>query len=234
MKKILLVFAAFLVANTIQAQLPSVVIKTMEGLPVQDINHTFEFVDEAGNIVEDGSVLTVNTVEDDGFDLLMRVPLAVKSTDNTDKGGTILVDATSMPNGSFQICSFGNCIAKTSACVFNSSKGKLNKATEKSIAAEWIPTAEGSWTATLQLQVVEPEYDDITEDYIYDKVIANGPKVTINFEYGKTSGISEATLSSTISKPIAYYNLAGQRVMGVQKGITIVKCQDGKSYRVRK
>ena len=35
MKKILLVFAAFLVANTIQAQLPSVVIKTMEGLPVQ-------------------------------------------------------------------------------------------------------------------------------------------------------------------------------------------------------
>lgn len=35
MKKILLVFAAFLVANTIKAQLPSVVLKTMEGKSVQ-------------------------------------------------------------------------------------------------------------------------------------------------------------------------------------------------------
>ena len=35
MKKILLVFAALLVANTIKAQLPSVVLKTMEGKSVQ-------------------------------------------------------------------------------------------------------------------------------------------------------------------------------------------------------
>lgn len=199
----------------------------------QEVDHTFDFVDESGNVVADGSVITVNTVEDDGMDLLMRVPLAVKAQGTTDKGGTIKVDASQMPNGSFQICSFGNCISKSKACVFNSSKGLLNNATKKSIAAEWIPTSEGTWTASLQLQVVEPEYDDISEDYTYNKVIADGPKVTINFEYGKTAGIHDV-FSSTVSKPVAYFNLSGQRLSGAQKGITIVRCQDGKSYKIKK
>lgn len=200
----------------------------------QSIDQTFEFVDEQGNIVADGSTITINTVEDDGIDLLMRVPLAVKATSNTDKGGTIKVDASAMPNGSFQICSFGNCIAKPRACIFYSAKGKLNKATQKSIAAEWMPTAEGAWTATLQLQVVEPEFDDISEDYVYDKVIADGPKVTVKFAYGESTGIKGVAYDQTASEPVAYYTLSGQRVAGVQPGITIVKCQNGKSYKVNK
>lgn len=201
----------------------------------QSVDHTFEFVDESGNIVADGSVITVNTLEDDGIDQLMRVPLAVKATSDTDKGGTIQVDASAMPNGSFQICSFGNCISKSVASVFNSSKGALNKATQKSIAAEWIPTdADKTWTATLQLQVVEPEYDDMSEEYVYNKVIADGPKVTIQFAKGQASGIAGVTTTASTLRPVAYYNVAGQRVNGLQEGITIVKGEDGKSYKVQR
>ncbi len=216
MKKILLVFAALLAANTITAQ---------------EADHTFEFVDEAGNIVPDGTVITVNTVEDNGLELLLPVPLAVKATGETDKGGTIRVDASGMPNGNFQICSFGNCISSSTPCIFNSAKGKLNPATQKSIAAEWIPTAEGAWKVTLQLQVVEPEYDDMSEEYIYDKVIADGPKVTVLFEYGASAGIDSH--SSTLpSSPMAYYNLSGQKVSGPQKGVNIVRYQDGSCKKV--
>lgn len=218
MKKTLIVLAAFMAASTLYAQ----------------TDHTFEFVDASGNIVSDGSVITVNTTEDDGFgDIQMPVPLAVKATADTDNGGTIRVDASAMPNGSFQICSFGNCIAKSEACVFLSAKGKLNNATKESIAAEWLPLAEGTWTATLQLQVVEPEYDDMSEEYVYDKVVGDGPKVTVVFQYGNGTGIS-TPLSSHLSHPVAYYSLSGQRLSGTQQGITIVRTEDGRSYKVKK
>ncbi len=218
MKKTLIVLAAFMAASTLYAQ----------------TDHTFEFVDGSGNIVSDGSVITVNTTEDDGFcDIQMPVPLAVKATADTDKGGTIRVDASAMPNGSFQICSFGNCIAKSEACVFLSAKGKLNNATKESIAAEWLPLAEGTWTATLQLQVVEPKYDDMSEEYVYDKVVADGPKVTVVFQYGNGTGIS-APLSLHPSHPVAYYSLSGQRLSGTQQGVTIVRTEDGRSYKVKK
>lgn len=212
-----MVFAAFLVANTINAQAT---------------DHTFEFVDKSGNIVPDGSVITVNTVEDNGLELILPIPLAVKATADTDKGGTIKVDASAMPNGSFQICSFGNCILKSTPSVFNSSKGKLDNITKESIAAEWIPAAEATWTATLQLQVVESEYDDMSESYVYN-VIADGPKVTVYFEYGQSAGIVGLTSNSS-SCGFAYYNLSGQKVSAPKKGVTIVRYQDGKNYRVKK
>ncbi len=218
MKKLLMVFAAFLVANTINAQAT---------------DHTFEFVDKSGNIVPDGSVITVNTVEDNGLELILPIPLAVKATGETDKGGTIKVDASAMPNGSFKICSFGNCILKSTPCIFNSSKGKLNNITKESIAAEWIPAEEGTWTATLQLQVVDPEYDDMNEAYVYNKVTADGPKVTVHFEYGQSAGIDDLT-SNPSSCGLEYYNVLGQKVSSPQKHVTIVRYKDGKNYRVKK
>lgn len=195
------------------------------------VDHTFEFVDESGNIIADGSTITVDQMESDGFDIFMSVPVGVKATTETTDGGCIKVIADNLPNGSFQICSFGNCVKTSTPGTFYSAKGALRAIDEATIAAEWMPLDYATWTLTLQLQTVEREYDDLSECYVYDKVKADGPTITVRMVYTDPTGIASIETDNKQTAPIAHYSLSGQRLAQPVKGINIVRRADGSTVK---
>ncbi len=195
------------------------------------VDHTFEFVDENGNIIADGTTLTVNQMESDGFDIFMSVPVGVKATTETTDGGCVKVMADNLPNGTFQICSFGNCVMTSTPGTFYSAKGALRAIDNTTIAAEWMPLDYATWTVTLQLQTVEREYDDLTETYVYDKVKTDGPTITVHMVYADPTGIASVTSDSKQTAPVARYSLSGQRLTQPVKGINIVRRADGSTIK---
>ena len=196
------------------------------------VDHTFEFVDNEGNIIADGSTLTVGQLESTGFDLYMSVPVGVKATKETTDGGCIKVTADNLPNGNFQICSFGNCVMTTTPGTFYSSKGALRPVDNTTIAAEWMPTDYATWNLTLQLMTVEREYDDLTETYAYNKVKAEGPTINVRMVYTDPTGIASVVSDSKQTAPTARYSVSGQRLNGPVKGINIVRRADGSTTKV--
>lgn len=195
------------------------------------VDHTFEFVDNKGNIIADGSTITVDQLESTGFDVYMSVPVGVKATKETTDGGCIKVTADNMPNGNFQICSFGNCVMTSTPGTFYSSKGALRSVDNTTIAAEWLPTDYATWDLTLQLMTVEREYDDLTETYVYDKVKAEGPTINVRMVHPDPTGIASVTADSRQAAPVARYTVSGQRLNGPVKGINIVRRADGSTVK---
>ncbi len=195
------------------------------------VDHTFEFVDGSGNIIADGSTLTVDQLESTGFDFFMSIPVGVKATTETTDGGCIKVVADNLPNGSFQICSFGNCVQTSTPSTFYSAKGALRAVDKTTIAAEWMPLDYAAWTLTLQLQTVEREYDDLSECYVYDKVKADGPTITVHMVYTDPTGIASIETDNKQTVPVAHYSLSGQRLAQPVKGINIVRRADGSTVK---
>ena len=136
----------------------------------QQADGTFQFIDEQGNVVPDGSVITVSGINAEGQ---MVVPLWVKNTSGQkaavsmyeniddkpvayamDEGELELDDnGNPIPLPNWQTCAFGNCMNLKQTGY--SSKNIVNGDYKASIQTEWQPE-EGkfdSWTATLQIHV---------------------------------------------------------------------------------
>ena len=232
MKKIMTILLAFVASTSMYAQ---------------GLDKTFEFCDKDGNVYENGSELTfydVHVDPDDGTAVL-HAPLYVKST--TDEGGYVGITCkyTDMPSGTFKICFPNKCIPSSRASneIVTDAGGAESmfgdpKPLTKSDAARDLETAwtdikgYGSFNVTYQINV----YKQVEEDFLgvtrtnYEK-IADGSTITVKFLYADPAGIN-AMQNGGEKKVAAVYNLGGQRTNSMQKGVNIVKYNNGETVKV--
>lgn len=161
-------------------------------------NQSVQFVDEAGNMKEDGSTITITEGEDDGWGgIMFPSGLYVQNTSNEDIYVGIDYDVKELPNGSFQLCFPQNCINKTKTGASKTEVGLLQADAKRSLMAEWIPEENGYGTCTVDFKVNMYTYNSSTNQY---ELQAEGPTVTVKMVYsdgGDTPQPSTNVLSAS-------------------------------------
>lgn len=161
-------------------------------------NQSVQFVDEAGNKMEDGSTITITEGEDDGWGgIMFPSGLYVQNTSNEDIYVGIDYDVKELPNGSFQLCFPQNCINKTKTGASKTEVGLLQADAKRSLMAEWIPEENGYGTCTVDFKVNMYTYNSSTNQY---ELQAEGPTVTVKMVYsdgGDTPQPSTNVLSAS-------------------------------------
>ncbi len=191
-----------------------------------DIDNTFVFVDEAGNIIEDGTVLTRRGLTDESeyVDPYISAGLYVLNTTDERIGASMAVDVKTMDSGALSCCFPMQCATINSTGSYETDKGMLEANENKSMNTEYTPLTYGTCTATFQIKVYEAGL------LLPGDFIANGPSITINFIYDETSaGIDSVNANG--SEVVGYYTLDGKQLDAPQAGVIVVKYADGTSVK---
>lgn len=229
MKKIMTMLLAFVASASMYAQ---------------GLDKTFEFCDKDGNVYENGSELTFYDVDvdpDDGTAVL-HAPLYVKST--TDEGGYVGITCKydGMPSGKFKICFPSLCMQSTNASgeivTDAGGGGMFGGPLTQADGARYLDSAwdaiegYGSFNVTYQINVYKQVEEDVLGETItkYEK-IADGSTVTVKFLYADPAGIN-AMQNSGEKKVAAVYNLNGQKIASMERGVNIVKYSNGETVKV--
>ncbi|MBR1414736.1 MAG: hypothetical protein IJ570_02605 [Prevotella sp.] len=191
----------------------------------EELDDAFVFTDLEGNVVPDGSVITVNTLNEEGQ---MKVPLLVKNVSGERAAGTLYETIDDKPNGEWQTCAFGNCmiLAETGY----SPKSVQDADAVVDILTEWIPEENqyASWSATLQIHHYNISKNFFGQESVGTILVGYGPKVTIKFDYADPANISNIKAGQA---EVARYSLCGRRLTAPQKGINIVRLANGKAVK---
>ena len=192
-----------------------------------DEDFPVQFVDKDGKVVNDGATVNVAEGEKDVFgDLLFKTGLFVMNASEDDVYVGIDYEIKAIPNGAFQICFPQNCVQKDAVGKYSTPQGPLVAADKKDIQAEWIPDEDGFGTCTVELQVNLYIYNALTKVYTLDE---EGPRITVNLIYKDPASVDN--LENDEAKETARYNTAGQRINEGQKGVNIVKFDNGKTVK---
>ena len=164
-----------------------------------NLDQTFVFVDDQGNVVPDGAVVTVNNINSEGQ---MIIPLKVRNVEGNAAAVSMYETIDGMPNGSWQTCAFGNCM--TLSVSGYSAKNIISGTDAYDIQTEWIPEQGNyaSWTATLQIHLfntITKTVFGMEQQVAGEEIIGYGPKVTINFVYGDNVNLPKKCATPTIS-----------------------------------
>lgn len=191
-----------------------------------EFDTTFEFVDADGNVVPDGSIVTINKAieEDDGFGgTFVQMPSGLY-VHNTDDDASLLVnyDLRRIDNGNFQICFPSSCISRSTKGSYKTTGGTLKADETRNLQTEWLPDSYGQCEAHLQIVFcvdLGKQFEEIT----------NGPAITLRFVYA-----DPASVQSTVQvlRPVARYALDGTQLRSTQRGIQLVRYSDGSVRKV--
>ena len=180
-----------------------------------------QFVDEAGNVVADGTVLTLDKPEapEDEFDdgVMISSGLSVRNTSNEEVVCGTEYSITTMSNGVFQTCFPLNCIMRKETGSWTSETGALEAGVTKSMMTEWFPESAGKLDAEFQL--LKYKQNPITKKFTLD---SRGPKITMNFVFNPDAIRSVDTSEQHISS-VTYFTLDGRRCMSPSHGTYIMK-----------
>ena len=192
--------------------------------------NTLQFEDKDGNVVENGSVITVNEYEKDEFDEdapgFISTGLSVTNTTPDKVGVGVTVDLQKMDNGYAEFCFPVNCKQMLAVGSYEQ-KGQLDAYITKELATEWFPEAYGKSTMKIKLQVLKAS-SGFPPTYTF---VANGPEVTVNFVYADPTGIEQIENKAS-RRVVGYYDVKGVEHKALQKGINIVKYAGGKVSKV--
>ena len=183
----------------------------------QATDSSVQFSDKDGNIIADGTTLTLNQFEEDFFgNIQMPSGLYVKNT--TDNSVRITADYTisSLSSGTFQICFPQNCVVQDRIGTYASEQGDLSAGELRDMRTEWLPTAVG--TCTVSMKIVTYKQNAITKVWVKK---GDGPSLLLNFTYDPAS-ISGVATDKSISS-ILYYTLDGRRILTPKNGVYVVK-----------
>lgn len=198
---------------------------------------SFSFVDENGNVIENGSTLTMDKVEykddlvfnPDGTYEIVKTPMIplsgvyIKNNASESLSCKVSYDVTVLPNGSFAACCAGNCtvVPDNNGNMFiiekNADAG-AGKSIDISTDTEWVPSGEAG-TCTVKIMVQG------------SKSMLPDSEITVNFVYDGTSGI-DGIQNNANNKIVARYSIDGQLLDAPQKGINILKYSDGRIEKV--
>ena len=196
----------------------------------EEIDNTLQFVDSKGNAIADGSVLTVDSVEDLGFQSQISSGVFVKNTSSETVYAGMEVNITRLDNGSISCCFPVNCQISENLGVFNTTAGAVDGGVQnKTIQTEWVladATSYGQATATFRISMYTkgPRSSYIPTGY--------GPSITINFVNKDPAGIKALGTTTAASKVVAIYNVRGEQIGHMQKGLNIVRYADGTVKKV--
>ena len=183
----------------------------------QATDTSVQFCDKDGNIIADGTTLTLTQFEEDFFgNVQMPSGLLVKNT--TDKSVHITADYTisSMSSGTFQICFPQNCVVQNRIGTYATEQGDLAAGALRDMQTEWFPTVVG--TCNVSMKIVTYKQNAITKAWVKK---GDGPSLQLNFAYDPAS-ISGVATDKNVSS-IQYYTLDGRRIASPKNGVYVVK-----------
>jgi hypothetical protein len=203
MKKITTLFAALLM-GTLAAT-------------AQTEDNSLQFVDADGNIIADGTTLTLSTVVDDGFSLMIPSGVYVRNTTDAAVTGGSRYQITALSNGAIQTCFPQNCIQRQALGQWDSEPGELAAGITKSIQTEWLPDGEGQ--ASMTFQLLTYKYNSVKRTY---SVKGYGPTLTLNFTYHPSS-IDGVDANGLRVSRVEYFTLDGRRTLSPAHGVYFVR-----------
>ncbi|MBQ8127603.1 MAG: hypothetical protein IJ176_04300 [Prevotella sp.] len=188
MKRFFYYCMSLLMLGTLSAQAQIV---TDEGL-----DESFQFVDEQGNVVANGSTVVVSKINNQGQ---MIVPLYVQNKSGEKAAVSMYEDLSRKPNGGWQTCAFGNCMTLNGSGY--SAKSIAAADYKADIQTEWMPVVGqyATWEARLQIHV----FNIVTKTQFGrpveqpgEEVIGYGPAITVRFVYDASSSMTAVNMGS--------------------------------------
>lgn len=159
------------------------------------LDNSFIFVDENGNEIVDGSIITIYGLNNSGE---MSIPLKVKNVSGKKVAVSMYETIDEIPNGDWTTCAFGSCMFFSQSSY--SAKDIVDADYNAAIETAWVPR-EGqyaTWQATLQIHIFNTDtikrFGQIIE-VAGTEVIGYGPQMTINFVYNEDSSNNSSTYS---------------------------------------
>lgn len=198
---------------------------------------TFRFVDKDGNVVTDGSTITVSETEVKGGQLQISTGLFVENTTDEEQAVGLGFSIDHIDNGETSCCFPSQCVKGTDHVgTYTTEPGGISAKTKADFVTEWFPASYGTCTMTFNLLVnkigsttIIIAGQEITQP-TYDEFKAYGPKVTVNFVYADPTGI-DGVVDNSGAKVVSRYNAAGMQVNSEVKGLNIEKLSNGKTIK---
>lgn len=199
---------------------------------------TFRFVDKDGNVVTDGSTITVSEAEvNEQGRLQISTGLFVENTTDEEQAAGLNFSVDRLDNGASECCFPAQCLGGIDHVGnYSATPGGIAAKTKADFRTEWFPTSYGTCTMTFNLLVnkigsttiiIGPYEEEVKT---YDEFKAYGPKVTVNFVYSDPTGI-DGVVDNSGAKVVSRYNAAGMQVNSEVKGLNIEKLSNGKTIK---
>ena len=205
------------------------------GVASAQIDNTLQFVDKAGNVVADGATVEGELEYVDGGSpewsyWQVTTGLSVRNNSSEEVGARCALNIISMDNGSVSCCFPGNCGGFEAVGEHFTDPNIVLPAELKLFNTEWMPIEYGQCTATFKIQIMNIVRDayGIPMNYTFK---ADGPSVTVNFNYSDPAGIDGVKVEGE-NEIVARYTLDGRRLPAPKKGINIVKYANGKTAKI--
>jgi hypothetical protein len=174
-----------------------------------------QFVDSQGNVVVDGTVLQLTTIEDLGYgDVQIPSGLSVENKTSEEVTCGTEYSITALPNGAFQTCFPTNCVMRETTGSWTSETGTMKGNEKRNMLTEWLPISDG--TTVAEFQLLKYKINPVTKKPSLD---TRGPKVTLNFVYDP-SHIHHTDVSAAIST-VEYFTLDGRRISHPSHGVYV-------------
>ena len=150
-------------------------------LQAQEIDESFVFMDEEGEIIPNGATVVRNVVE--SYDEVSEVIYSGISVLNVG-GSTDYIKMTyvieRIDNGTYQICFPSTCNMQTVTGTYQTGTGQL-MADLQDIQSEWFPVADGECIVTLTIELFTKQ-GLFPPSYVHK---AFGPTITLHFIKGE-------------------------------------------------
>ena len=149
----------------------------------QEIDESYVFMDEDGNIIDNGATVVRNTVETDanGGEVIYSGISVLNLAGAADDCLKMHYVIERIDNGTYQICFPTTCNMKTEEGIYETGIGQL-MGDLQDIQSEWFPTADGECVVTLSIEIFTKQ-GGFPPSYTHK---ANGPTITLRFVKGDT------------------------------------------------
>ena len=150
----------------------------------QEIDESYMFMDEEGNIIENGATIVRNVVEqyDENTEVIYS-GIYVINLSGTDDYLSVHYNIGRIDNGSYQICFPTTCNTQNAVGEYETSYGQL-MADLQNIESEWFPSADGECVVTLTIELFS-KMGLFPPTYVHK---AWGQTITLRFVKGDLPG----------------------------------------------
>ena len=120
----------------------------------QEIDESYVFMDEEGNIIENGATVVRNVVEpfDEVSDVIYSGISVLNLGGSTSDYIKMIYVIDRIDNGTYQICFPTTCNMQTEVGVYETGIGQL-MGDLQDIQSEWFPIADGECVVTLKIEI---------------------------------------------------------------------------------
>ena len=156
---------------------------TASVMQAQDIDESYVFMDEDGNVIKNEATVVRNQlgVYSDGRDVIMSGISVYNQSGNTATDYLkVYYEIERIDNGSYQICFPSTCNEQRSVGAYETGRGQL-MGDLQDIQSEWFTEGEGECIVTLTIEIMDRE-SGFPPTYTHRSW---GPSITIRFVNGE-------------------------------------------------